>query len=287
MRPSTGKLLLAEAVALLSLIAIAGGACEAQDSPDDTSAVAAAHYQHFATQAEALSLKVQGGKRLALRETPLQTFSIGGNIFGSVYLWLDAQKRPAAIGTLGSLPIAKRDTGFIELHTLITQQLEPILVPGNLHIRWAPDGHDLKPKRLEDVAPAAESEKGRLIQMRGIARSFEADMINEKERNNLRLLPQPLYRYPDSSPDHDGAIFAWIWTVGTDPEVLMHVYTQKVGDQNVWFYQPLRFTYRAVELRRNNQEVWRAEEFFERERPQQTGAYVTALTLPIELSTAK
>jgi hypothetical protein len=96
------------------------------------------------------------------------------------------------------------------------------------------------------------------------------------------LLPQPLYRYSDSSADRDGAIFAWIWTVGTDPEVLVHVYTQKVGEQNVWFYQPLRFTYRHVELRRHKAEVWRAEEFFAREQPRQSGSYVTMLTRPIE-----
>lgn len=275
------------AAGLLGSLADCGRTCQAQDDSNDTSAVAAAHYDHYAGQARELSLKPHGGERLTLRETPLQTFSIGDATFGSVFLWLNADNRPAAIGTLGSLPIAGRDFGFTEMHWLLAQPMDPIAVEGRLQIRWAPSGKDIVPKPLNDVAPVAQSDPARLIQMRNIARQFEADMVNNKERNKLRLLPQPLYRYPDSSPEREGAIFAWIWTVGTDPEVLMHIYSQKVGEQNVWFYQPLRFTYRAVELRRHGQEVWRADEFFERERPQQSGAYMTALTVPIELDAKK
>lgn len=105
-----------KACVILNLIMMAAMTCSAQEVADDTSAVAAAHYEFFAQQAKNLSLAVEGGERLVLRETPLQKFSIGGATFGSVFLWLDRQKRPAAIGTLGSLPVWDQDFGFAEIH---------------------------------------------------------------------------------------------------------------------------------------------------------------------------
>ena len=40
-------------------------------------------------------------------------------------------------------------------------------------------------------------------------------------RWNRRLLPQPLYRYESTDPDVvDGALFAFVTSAGTDPEVL-------------------------------------------------------------------
>lgn len=276
-----------KACVILNSIVMAVTTCSAQEAADDTSAVAAAHYDVFAQQAKNLSLAVEGGERLVLRDTPLQKFSIGGATFGSVFLWLDHENRPAAIGTLGSLPVWDQDFGFAEIHWLVPKPSEPVAIQGRFTQRWTARGQELVGKQLNDVPSPAQNETARLTQMRAIARSFEADMLQDKERNKLRLLSQPLYRYPDSTPDHDGAIFAWIWTVGTDPEVLMHIYTQKVGEQNVWFYQPLRFTYRPVELRRHDREVWQVDEAFSRDKPQQTGPYMTTLTQPVELKSSR
>jgi len=35
-----------------------------------------------------------------LVDEPLMRFSVGDSIFGSVFLWMDSDRRPAVIGTL-------------------------------------------------------------------------------------------------------------------------------------------------------------------------------------------
>ena len=61
----------------------------------------------------------------------------------------------------------------------------------------------------------------------------------------LRLLPQPLYRYESTDPDVlDGAVFAFVTSAGTDPEVILMVEARKPsgGGEPVWHYAVGRFT---------------------------------------------
>ena len=70
--------------------------------------------------------------------------------------------------------------------------------------------------------------------MRDLAQAYrcahgEAGLLDLKE---LRLLPQPLYRYEPNdgdSPMVDGAVFGYVWTIGTDPEVLLVVEARRAG----------------------------------------------------------
>jgi hypothetical protein len=103
-------------------------------------------------------------------------------------------------------------------------------------------------------------------------------MTHNKSRNELRLLPQPLYRYDDPTKEKDGAIFAYVWTVGTDPELLIHIQTRSESGQLKWFYQPIRFTWRQLELSYEGTEVWKSEELVSRNDFLQNGPYITTLT---------
>ncbi len=92
---------------------------------------------------------------------------------------------------------------------------------------WRPQGADIRWRDLADVAPPVASRDGRLIQLRRFAREFSATLWDTRRTTGevsrqLRLMPQPLYRYPEPAGDAawwDGALFTFV--EGTDPEVLL------------------------------------------------------------------
>jgi hypothetical protein len=254
----------------------------ATQAVDKAPSLAEQRYELFARQGSALELATQDGKALMLRDRPLQTFSSDGNTFGSVLLWKARDGRPAVIGTLGSLPIQQREFAFIELHWLLNEPLKPVTIGKNYPKLWQPSGEDVLTRLIPDAPAPAETATGRLLQMRNLARGFSASMTESGNRHELRLLPQPLYRYEESTKDNDGAIFAFVWTIGTDPEVLLHLRCEGDPGQARWHWQPIRFTWRAVTLAYNRDKVWEAEEFIGRDERVQYGAYLTTLTEPVE-----
>ncbi|MCO8124213.1 hypothetical protein NHH03_20890 [Stieleria sp. TO1_6] len=215
-------------------------------------------------------------KKFVASESPLFRFSSEGTVFGGVYLWKDASKRMAVIGTIGSIPINGNDVEFVELHLLKPQRLKPVTLMGGK--RWDPDVTPLQFRDLPQSPKVAESASSRLVQLRAIARQFSADMIEGEQTNSLRLLPQPLFRYPDSTKQHDGALFAFVWDKGTDPELILRIESTEDDGQLVWKYQPIRFTWRELKLRHSGDDVWSVDEFLERNNAQQITPYLTGLT---------
>ena len=97
--------------------------------------------------------------------------------------------------------------------------------------------------------------------MRRIATQFKGSIQEDdtERQRELRLLTKPLfvYRSADESPD-DGAIFAF--ADSTDPELLLLIEARGDADQQAWHYAPVRQNHRKLELRRNDQLVWEAEQ---------------------------
>ena len=78
----------------------------------------------------------------------------------------------------------------------------------------------------------------------------------------MRLLTQPIYRYEITdakSPIVDGAVFAFVWTAGTDPEALVVIESRRTDKGVAWFYAPARFTNCEAWLQYQGKEVWRAD----------------------------
>ena len=76
----------------------------------------------------------------------------------------------------------------------------------------------------------------------------------------LRLLPQPLYRYEltdKDSPVVDGAVFVYVWTMGTDPEVLLVIEARRTESGVRWHFAPASFTNREAWVNDQDREVWR------------------------------
>jgi len=233
----------------------------------------------FSSQAKDLALQLETeSDSLKWLQEPLMRFSITETVFGSVFIWLDSNNRPAIIGTIGSTEINGKDEGFSELHLLAPNKLRPITIDGRRPKTWRPIPMP-ETEPIKDAAAVAASAQLRINQMRTLARSYAVEMNGPDGRPTLlRLLPQPLYRYAESTPDRDGALFAFVFTAGTDPELLLRIESRQVEGKAVWCMQPLRFTWRSLQLLHNGDKVWEGKELATRDDSVQTTPYITTLT---------
>ncbi len=175
-------------------------------------------FEEFAKTAESFEFRQLGNvtgsnpKPLTINweSKPLFRFAREGTVFGSVYVWHDSDHRLAILGTIGSLPINGVDMEFIEFHLLKPQPIEPVVVNGFPTKRWDPNFDSLAIQPVDGALKVGSNERLRLVQMRSIARQFSGEMIENGNVNQLRLLPQPIYRYSESTEDRDGALFAFV-----------------------------------------------------------------------------
>ncbi len=218
---------------------------------------------------------------LDLVEKPVMTWANDDDWSGEVFVWTQAGQ-PAVIGSIlsGPLGAANRNV-FHEFHLLA----EKPLAAADLHTRrrWQPE-EGLARTALDRAPRPAANAAGRLTQMRQLAREFTAHM-EASGAWELRLLTQPLFRYGDGKADViDGALFAYVWTKGTDPEVILLLECHKSDAGLAWRYAPVRFSNRSVWLRHDDTEVWRVEGHQEPAGNNTTLVYTTAYarTMPRE-----
>ncbi len=271
-------------ITLAMLTSSAGMPCSAQrltesESADATNECADRLSKLFLEQAESLEIQpADGTKKFELVRTPLFRFATEGTVFGSVFVWQDSDSRLSLNGTIGSLPINGTDMQFLELHLLKPERISPLTVPGYPTKTWDPNIDELQLRSIDGAPTVAENARMRLTQMRSLARQFTAQMIHDGQTNQLRLLPHPLYRYADSTSVRDGALFAFVWDNGTDPELILRIEATLQDGAAHWRYQPIRFTWRSLKLQHQQHEVWRVAEFFDRDSPSQKTPYLTGLT---------
>lgn len=176
-----------------------------------------------------------------------------GGQHGAVYVWTSGG-RPVVVGSIFSHPEEKRRVICHEFHSLAEGTLLPERT-GDQE-RWEPKASvpmlPFPKAPVPDASPAR-----RLVQMRSLSREFTAHSIdNEKERWELRLLPQPLYRFEKPQGDTlDGALFAFVTSAGTDPEVIVALEAKK-GATPAWHYRAIRFSDSNLYVRLAGKEVW-------------------------------
>lgn len=216
-------------------------------------------------------------QRLKLVEKPIMRWANDDDWSGDVFVWTH-DGRPEVIGCILSGPFDQMRYIYQEFHLLADKPIAPATVQNGR--RWAP-AEGLKVERLDDAPSPAATVTARLTQMRAIARGFTADMEADG-RWELRLLPQPLMRYGDEQGDViDGALFCYVWTKGTDPEVILLVECRRAEGELAWFYAPVLFTNRAVWLKRGGREVWHADPHREPAENTSTNIYTTAFARSI------
>ncbi|MCA9064765.1 MAG: hypothetical protein KDA96_16955 [Planctomycetaceae bacterium] len=193
-----------------------------------------------------------------MEEKPILTWTSTGDALwsGDVFVWT-SDGRPQVIGCVGSWPIDDSTRGiFEELHSLSTQPLAETALDSSL--KWRSETAGVELKDIPDTTAPANDTRRRLSQMRRLTDRFKASMAINNGTEELRLLTQPLYRYSgESEAVIDGAIFAYVTTTGTDPEVLLLLECHKTEDKLKWVYAPARFTHRELWLTLDDSEVWR------------------------------
>ena len=134
---------------------------------------------------------------------------------------------------------------------------------------WSPNTPGIKFEDFPDAPEPSDSATARLRQMKSLAERFQATMTGWKgdnsDREELRLLPRPLYRYDlkDSKVDHpdleDGALMGFV--MGTDPEVVLVLEAVSRNRRSVWQYAFARATSGGLEAKLDGRVVWVAEKY--------------------------
>jgi len=198
----------------------------------------------------------RGSTQLTLADKPLLFYTNpvrATDQHGTIFLWTD-RGRPAVLGSVWSAlnrpnPSLRNITH--EWHSLVEEpdvqaarDGQAVWTSGEPGIAW----------RALAMAPApASSGPARLRQMREIARGLTAS-ITAEEPTELRLMPQPLYRYPEKTPHvTDGALF--VYALATDPELILLV---EAGDKDAAAYRVAfaRFGNLAMAVKEGDRTLW-------------------------------
>jgi hypothetical protein len=195
-----------------------------------------------------------GPEELKLRSEPLLRWTnpIRRTTDGTVFLWTH-HDRPAAVlcmyPNLGALDHEFQSLAEAPLAAYYESSDSPDWTPREPGVTFRP---------VPEAPSPAASGAGRLSQMRGVARRFRALFGERADEHELRLLTQPLYRYPaKGSAENDGAVFAFVQ--GTDPEMLLIVEIRNGADgEPRWHYAAARMTVVNLHLEYQEQPVWSA-----------------------------
>lgn len=161
---------------------------------------------------------------------------------GAVFLWT-CRGRAEALGSIFSSPVTGPRQLIHELHSLSLSVLDVSREGANT---WTPEGPGIVLAPIVGAAAPARTPVQRLAQMRGLTREFSGHTADrEGVRWELRLLPQPFYRYESTDPEVvDGAVFAFVTSAGTDPEAILVIEARRpsAGAAPVWQFGLARFT---------------------------------------------
>ena len=182
---------------------------------------------------------------------------------GDVFIW-ERDGRPEVVGCIGSIPGGGEGQRWVfqEFHSLATRPMRQTrLEYGGL---WGAESAGVELQDIETDLVPSPSAPLRLAQMRKIATTFSAFMRwpNEDREERMRLVRKPLYRFDTkrlsklNSNVVDGALFAYVWSSGTDPDVLLLVECRKDGGELKWKFGAVRFTSRILRLEHHDRVVW-------------------------------
>ncbi len=200
-----------------------------------------------------------GNTKLALHPEPILRWSNPtiGKVIGEVFVWTD-NGRPTVIGSWYHW--FSPDWG----RTLEVTSLAPGRIAGRIEDTrfWNSEKAGVTLRALSNADAPAKTPAARLVQMRRLSADFVAHLADTRSddaavKRQLRMLTQPVFRYPvpnEKATYADGALFAFV--EGTDPEVfLMLEATQTKAGAN-WQFGLVRMNGDALRVTFRDQEVW-------------------------------
>lgn len=185
------------------------------------------------------------------------TYTDPAREFSDSTVWLWTHKgQPVATTTLEYYPDRPADkTWIFEFTTLSTH---PVTMRQGNQKAWSIQPSAAIRREFSSIAAPvpADSRSRRLQQMRDIARRFAVETYTSRgDRFVVRLMPTPLFRYPESESDRaDGAVFAFAY--GTNPEVILLVESAETADGFQWRYGLAPLTGIGIVVRLDDREVW-------------------------------
>jgi hypothetical protein len=202
-------------------------------------------------------------EKVELRPEPVYVWTNpvrGGGQDGAVYVWT-CRGRAEALGSFFSYPASGRRHLSHEFHSLSLSVLD-VERSGPHALTWKPQAPGIAIAPIPEAPDPAPSAVQRLSQMRALARDFSASTKDDKGRTwELRLLPQPLYRYESTDPEvGDGSLFGFVTTAGTDLEALLVIEARrsKRSGALLWHRAAARFTDQELRMRYNGKEFFHA-----------------------------
>jgi hypothetical protein len=190
---------------------------------------------------------------------------------GDLFVW-SRRGRPEVIGCMLAGPNeAGRRRFYHEFHALsVATPPDQRFPDGNA---WKLSSPPLEMKPVADVPGPYVSAKPWLAQMRDVAKGYTFGTIFQGGTWELRLLPQPIHKYRNpalskaagkpSGKDrfewHEGAIFAFVQSTGTDAEALLVVEARETAEGVRWHYAPVRMTNNPLWLKQGDNELWRVK----------------------------
>ena len=206
----------------------------------------------------AQSLEMCSGEtKLTLHDKPLLFYTNpvrATDQHGTIFLWTD-QGRPAVFGSVWSA-LNRTDTSLRnithEWHSLVEEPDVQAVRGGQTD--WTSGEPGVAWQTLADSPAPASSRAARLVQMRTLARGLAVSITAESE-TELRLMTQPLYRYPEKSAGAiDGAIF--VYSLATDPELILLVEASEPADKSEYRIACARFGNLAMAVKSGERTLW-------------------------------
>jgi hypothetical protein len=191
------------------------------------------------------SLAIEPPETLKLSGEPVLRWSnpIRNVDDAAVFVWL-SKDRPEMVATVMSYRDGQKHLRrAYELLSLSQDKLSG--VQGGRRV-WQPEKLAFTWRDVPGAPAAAETAAQRRRQKRDLAAKFQVAVESDKNRYELRLLAQPLYRYENAKADIlDGALYAFV--EGTDPELILALETPRVGKP--WKFATGRLTRWGIEVR--------------------------------------
>ena len=166
------------------------------------------------------------------------TQPVRGDDIGAVWLWVQEDGRPAAIGTVFAYSSGVGAGGYRfvvhEFHSMLDR---PLVAMWRGKPQWSTDRAGLEWNPVPGAPVPTDSTVQRARQMGELAREYRGHEIDAKGgRWELRLIPKPVYRYELKKKEAvlDGAVF--VFCQGTDPEIIFSIEARSTSVGYRWHY---------------------------------------------------
>lgn len=196
---------------------------------------------------------------------------VRGGDDGLVFVWV-VDGKPRAVMCYYRVPWEGR---MLESHEFQSLSVDALVATRGQSTVWSTFEPGVAWRPFPGAARPAATPAERLRQLRGLAREFQLVVDVDKQKTDLRLLPQPVYRYESRT---DGALFNFALT--TDPEAWLLIEERPDGDKSAWHYAFGRMTSHPVVASHQGKVVWEVSRLADYTNPRGT-YYLTWTPAPI------